>query len=391
MLKVSGLEKAYGSQVIFDNVSFVMNPGERIGLVGRNGHGKTTLFRMILGEEQPDAGVISIPSYYTIGHLSQHIHFIEDTVLKEGCLSLPVSEDGVDESYKVETIPMGLGFSVDDFNRNPNEFSGGYQVRLNLAKVLVSEPNLLLLDEPTNYLDIVSVRWLTRFLHRCKMRKIAGPTQKLYQQILQEEEIHEKTRINDEKKRSEVEEFINRFRAKATKAKAVQSRIKALEKMEKLDRLSDIRTLDFSFKSAPFPGKWLMSATNISFSYNQNDAPLINCLNIAVGKNDRMAIIGKNGKGKTTLLNLFAGELQPQAGTVQHNQNLNIAYFGQTNINRLTPQKTIEMEIMDTHPDCSRGVARKICGIMMVDGAKALKKIEVLSGGEKSRGLLGKF
>jgi ATP-binding cassette subfamily F protein 3 len=373
---------------------------------------------MILGEEHPDAGVISVPNYYTIGHLSQHIHFTEDTVLKEGCLSLPVSEDGIDESYKVETILMGLGFSVDDFNRNPNEFSGGYQVRLNLAKVLVSEPNLLLLDEPTNYLDIVSVRWLTRFLrawrdemiiithdrdfmdsvtthtmgiHRCKMRKIAGPTQKLYQQILQEEEIHEKTRINDEKKRSEVEEFINRFRAKATKAKAVQSRIKALEKMEKLDKLSDIRTLDFSFKSAPFPGKWLMNATNISFSYNQNEALLINGLNIAVGKNDRIAIIGKNGKGKTTLLNLLAGELQPQTGTVQHNQNLNIAYFGQTNINRLTPQKTVEMEIMDTHPDCNRGVARKICGIMMFDGDKALKKVSVLSGGEKSRVLLGKL
>ena len=418
MLKVSGLEKSYGSQVIFDNVSFVMNPGERIGLVGRNGHGKTTLFRMILGEEEPDAGVISVPNYYTIGHLSQHIHFTEDTVLKEGCLSLPVSEDGIDESYKVETILMGLGFTVDDFNRNPQEFSGGYQVRLNLAKVLVSEPNLLLLDEPTNYLDIVSVRWLTRFLrawrdemiiithdrdfmdsvtthtmgiHRSKMKKIAGPTQKLYQQIAQEEEIHEKTRIGDEKKRAEVEEFINRFRAKASKAKAVQSRVKALEKMEKLDKLSDIRTLDFSFKSAPFSGKFLMNATDISFAYNQGEAPLFHGLNIAVGKNDRIAVIGKNGKGKTTLLNLLAGEMQPQTGMVQHNQNLSIAYFGQTNINRLTPQKTVEMEIMDTHPDCNRGVARKICGIMMFDGDKALKKISVLSGGEKSRVLLGKL
>jgi len=418
MLKVSGLEKSYGSQVIFDNVSFVMNPGERIGLVGRNGHGKTTLFRMILGEEEPDAGVISVPNYYTIGHLSQHIHFTEDTVLKEGCLSLPVSEDGIDESYKVETILMGLGFTVDDFNRNPQEFSGGYQVRLNLAKVLVSEPNLLLLDEPTNYLDIVSVRWLTRFLrawrdemiiithdrdfmdsvtthtmgiHRCKMKKIAGPTQKLYQQIAQEEEIHEKTRIGDEKKSAEVEEFINRFRAKASKAKAVQSRVKALEKMEKLDKLADIRSLDFSFKSAPFSGKWLMSANDISFSYNQGEAPLFHGLNIAVGKNDRIAVIGKNGKGKTTLLNLLAGEMQPQTGMVQHNQNLSIAYFGQTNINRLTPQKTVEMEIMDTHPDCNRGVARKICGIMMFDGDKALKKISVLSGGEKSRVLLGKL
>src|SRR4030065_2135040 len=154
MIQANNLEKAYGRQVIFDDVSFTINPGERVGLVGRNGHGKTTLFRMILGEEHPDAGAISVPNNYTIGHLSQHIHFTEDTVLKEGCLSLPVSEDGIDESYKVEAILMGLGFTEDDFNRHPYEFSGGYQVRLNLAKVLVSEPNLLLLDQPTKYPDI---------------------------------------------------------------------------------------------------------------------------------------------------------------------------------------------------------------------------------------------
>ncbi|MFH1562361.1 MAG: ABC-F family ATP-binding cassette domain-containing protein [Nitrospirota bacterium] len=418
MLKVSGLEKAYGSQKIFDNVSFVVNPGERIGLVGRNGHGKTTLFRMILGEEPLDVGVISVPNHYTIGHLSQHIHFTEDTVLKEGCLSLPASEDGIDESYKVKTILMGIGLTLDDFDRSPLILSGGYQIRLNLAKVLISEPNLLLLDEPTNYLDIVSMRWLTRFLrswkgelmiithdrdfmdsvtthtmgiHRCKMQKIAGPTQNLYQQILQQEEIYEKTRVNDAKKRSEVEEFINRFRAKATKAKAVQSRIKSLEKMGKLEELSNIRTLDFSFRTAPFPGKWLMDVTNISFSYHQDGQLLINGLNVAVGKNDRIAIIGKNGKGKTTLLDILAGELQPQTGMVQHSQNLTIAYFGQTNINRLNPQKTVEQEIMDTHPDCNRGVARKICGTMMFSGDSALKKVKVLSGGEKSRVLLGKL
>ena len=418
MLKVSGLEKSYSGQEIFDNVSFVINPGERIGLVGRNGHGKTTLFRMILGEEQPDAGAISVPNHYTIGHLSQHIHFTEDTVLKEGCLSLPVSEDGIDESYKVEAILMGLGFSVDDFNRHPNEFSGGYQVRLNLAKVLVSEPNLLLLDEPTNYLDIVSVRWLTRFLrnwkdeliiithdrefmdsvtthtmgiHRCKMRKIAGPTQKLYQQIFQEEELHEKTRTNEEKKYKEVEQFINRFRAKASKAKAVQSRIKALEKKGKLEELAEIRTLDFEFKSAPFPGKWLMNVENLSFSYKQDSLPLIDGLSLSVGKKDRIAVIGKNGKGKTTLLNMLSGELQPQTGIVNHHPNLKVAYFGQTNISRLDPKKTVEQEIIDTHPDCSRGIARRICGIMMFSGDRALKKVEVLSGGEKSRVLLGKL
>ncbi|MBS1112597.1 MAG: transporter-related protein, partial [Nitrospirae bacterium] len=164
MIQVSSLSKAYGIQPIFDDVSFAVNSGERIGLVGRNGSGKTTLLRMIAGEEKPDAGVISIPNNYRIGYLSQHLMFSEDSVLKESCLGLKPSDDGTDESYKAESILMGLGFSVEDFARHPLDLSGGYQVRLNLAKLLVSEPNLLLLDEPTNYLDIVSIRWLTRFL-----------------------------------------------------------------------------------------------------------------------------------------------------------------------------------------------------------------------------------
>ena len=268
MLQVTNIEKSYGKQVLFDGVGFTVNPRERVGLVGRNGHGKSTLFRMILGEEHQDSGTITVPSGYTIGHLSQHIHFTEDTVLKEACLALPVNEDHIDESYKAEAILHGLGFTNDDFDRSPSSLSGGYQVRLNLAKVLVSEPNLLLLDEPTNYLDIVSVRWLTQFLrgwrnemiiithdrefmdsvtthtmiiHRCKMRKVAGSTSKLYDQILMEEEIYEKTRQNDEKKRKEVEQFINRFRAQATKASAVQSRVKALARHEKLDKLEEIK------------------------------------------------------------------------------------------------------------------------------------------------------
>ncbi len=168
MIQVSNLSKSYGTQVIFDDIGFTVNAGERIGLVGRNGHGKTTLFRMITGLEKPDSGVIGIPNNYTIGYLSQHLNFTENSVLKEGCLGLRSFEDGRDESYKVETILMGLGFSGEDFSRSPLDLSGGYQVRLNLAKLLVSEPNLLLLDEPTNYLDVVSIRWLTRFLRSWK-------------------------------------------------------------------------------------------------------------------------------------------------------------------------------------------------------------------------------
>ncbi|MDA8215108.1 MAG: ABC-F family ATP-binding cassette domain-containing protein [Nitrospiraceae bacterium] len=418
MIQVGNLSKAYGQQVIFDDIGFTVNAGERIGLVGRNGHGKTTLFKMILGEERPDDGIISIPNNYKVGHLSQHISFTEESVLKEGCLGLRPAEDGRDETYKVEAILMGLGFSADDFMRNPLELSGGYQIRLNLAKLLISEPNLLLLDEPTNYLDILSIRWLIQFLrnwknelilithdrdfmdsvtthtmgiHRCTIRKIEGPTQKLYEQILMEEEVYEKTRINEEKKRKETELFINRFRAQATRASAVQSKIKALQKKEKLEKISEIKNLDFEFRSEPFWGKWLVEANDLSFSFAPEVPPLIDKLSMTIGKDDRIAIIGKNGKGKTTLLNLLAGELMPLSGSVTHNPKLKLAYFGQTNIQRLDSQKTVEEEILDTLPEYNRRAARNICGIMMFEGDKALKKISVLSGGEKSRVLLGKL
>jgi ATP-binding cassette subfamily F protein 3 len=418
MLQVTNIEKSYGKQVLFDGVGFTINPRERVGLVGRNGHGKSTLFRMILGEEHQDSGTITVPSGYTVGHLSQHIHFTEDTVLKEACLALPMNEDHIDESYKAEAILHGLGFTNDDFDRPPSSLSGGYQVRLNLAKVLVSEPNLLLLDEPTNYLDIVSVRWLTQFLrawrnemiiithdrefmdsvtthtmiiHRCKMRKVAGGTQKLYDQILMEEEIYEKTRQNDEKKRKEVEQFINRFRAQATKASAVQSRVKALARHEKLDKLEEIRTLDFKFRSAPFEAKWLMTVEDLSFGFSKDGPKLIEGLSFGVGKKDRIAVIGKNGKGKTTLLNLLAGEMSPAGGDVKTHPNTKIAYFGQTNINRLRPEKTALQEVMDAHPDYAQGESRAICGLMMFEGDNALKKVSVLSGGERSRVLLGKL
>ena len=417
MIQINNISKAYGKQVLFASVTCTINSGERVGLVGRNGSGKSTLFRMILGEEHPDDGTITIPQGYSIGHLSQHISFTEKTVMQEACRSLIPRDDGIDETYKVKKILSGLGFTGEDFDGSPHRLSGGYQIRLNLAKVLVEGPNLLMLDEPTNYLDIVSIRWLgqvlrtwngeliiithdrnfmdsitthTMGIHRCKIRKIPGSTQKLYDQILLEEEVYEKTRINDEKKRQEVEQFINRFRAQANKAKAVQSRIRSLGRKERLERLAAAKNLDFSFEAAPFTGKQLLVAEDVSFGF-QRDTLLIDHLSIAIGRKDRIAIIGRNGKGKTTLLNLFAGEFTPLQGSITVHPATKIAYFGQTNINRLDPVKTVEQEIMDVHPDQSRGGARKICGLMMFEGDHALKKIAVLSGGERSRVLLGKI
>ncbi len=417
MLRAQNLTKSYGGQVLLDNVSFLMNKGERLGLVGRNGSGKTTVFRMILGEEEPDDGALVRPKGYTTGHLSQHLVFHEPTVLAEACTALPKSEDGIDLTYKAEAALMGLGFERTDFDRAPGEFSGGYQIRINLAKVLISEPNLLLLDEPTNYLDIVSVRWLKQYLrswpgelvvishdreflgsvtthtmliHRQGLRRMPGHIEKVIEQIATEEEVHEKTRVNEGKKRKRDERFIERFRYKASKAKAVQSRIKALDRKGQTEALSNERTLEFRFRPEPFHAPNVLKAKGLSFHYP--DGPtIVDNLTVDVSKGDRIAVIGKNGRGKTTLLNLLAGELTAQQGQVTLHPAVRQAYFGQTNIDRLDHKQTVEDEILSVHPDHNRSAARGICGLMMFEGDLAMKKVAVLSGGERSRVLLGKI
>ncbi|HRZ26332.1 MAG TPA: ATP-binding cassette domain-containing protein [Spirochaetota bacterium] len=414
MIKAVNLSKSYGAQTLFEGVNFTVNPRERVGLVGRNGHGKTTLIRIITGEDHADDGGISAPKDYRLGYVSQHLEFSRPAVLEECCLGLP--EHDKDDHWKAEKILFGLGFTVKDMKRDPVEFSGGYQVRLNLAKVLVSEPDMLLLDEPTNYLDILSIRWLANYLrqwkgelllvthdrsfmdsvvthtmgiHRKKVRKVEGNTQKLYDQILREEEIHEKTRMNDEKKRKEVELFITRFRAKARLAGMVQSRVKALDKQERLDRLEKIKNLDFSFTESPFNAKVLTTAEGLSFSYEKNGIPLIKDFSITIGRNDRICVIGKNGRGKSTLLRLLSGALKPDSGAIQSHPGMAMGYFAQTNTHVLNPGMTVEDEIMAA--GCERQEARNIAGAMLFEGDMALKKISVLSGGEKSRVLLGKI
>jgi len=400
MIRVENLKKSFGSQVLFDGANFKLNSKERIGLVGRNGHGKTTLFRLITGQESPDAGTIAVPRHYRIGYVHQEPAFTKDTVLKEGMTGLRDEEQ--DHHWKVEKVLAGLGFSKQDLPRHPQEFSGGFQVRLNLAKVLVSDPDLLLLDEPTNYLDITSIRWVARFLinwprelmlithDRGLMDMIVTHTLGIYHQISQDEEVYEKTRIKDERRRKEVEQFISRFRAKARLANLVQSRIKTLAKAGKREKLEKLKTLDFSFRSSPFDAKQVMSMRNLSFAYGPQK-PLIKNFDITVGTRDRICVVGKNGKGKTTLLKLMSGVLRAQKGEIAYHDTVVKGVFEQTNLKTLVDERTIEEEILFSHPDVDRRLARNICGAMLFEGDDALKKIGVLSGGEKSRVMLGKL
>lgn len=416
MISVRNLSKSFGTQLLFSDVTFSVMPGDRVGLVGRNGHGKTTLFRVITGAESADGGEVTVSKGYRIAHMSQEPRFTRATPVDDVC-TVPRDEEE-SQRWKAEKVLSGLGFSEADMTRPVEEFSGGFRMRINLAKTLIEEADLLLLDEPTNFLDIVSIRWLERFLegrrgelmlithdrtfmdrvttqimgiHRTRLRKVRGDTQTYYDQIAQEEQVHESRRINQENKRKQMEEFISKFRAKARQANLAQSRMKTLEKTQNLEKLAPVDTLSFSFNTHASSARNMLHVKDLRFSYSGTEPWLIDGLSLTVENRDRICVVGKNGKGKSTLLKLLAGEVAPVDGRIERHPATASAYYGQAGVAGLRDDAAVMDEIASANPEMDRTRIRSICGAMMFSGDDALKRINYLSGGEKSRVLLGKL
>ena len=415
MITFTNISLSFLGKKLLDDINFQLNSKEKIGLIGRNGSGKSTLLSLILNRLEPDDGKIIISKNYKIGLVEQKIEFSYETVLDEIISVLP--DERYYESWKGEKILSGLGFTTEEILQNPKNLSGGNQVKVNLAKLLLDEPDLLLLDEPTNYLDIFSIKWLQNFLHNWKkelilithdrffmdsiishtiyihrntVRKIEGNSKKLLNLIKKEEDIYESTRVNQVKDRKRKEEWIKRFQSKATLASRAQSRVKMLEKEVVLEKLNYDENLNFHFNYLLYKSKKSMiEVENIRFGYSSKNI-LINDLTFKLNKGDKVCVIGKNGKGKSTLLKLLVGEEKIISGSITNNL-LETGYFGQMNIDRLNSELTIYEELYKSANNKNETEIRKICAQVMFKGDTVEKKIGVLSGGEKSRVMLGKI
>jgi len=415
MIELINISKSYPTSELYSELNLRLNSGDKVGLVGRNGTGKSTLFKLILGEEHPDMGEIKFPKNYKIGALKQYFNFSEKKLIDE--TSSALSEENKYDVYKAEKMLFGLGFSEEDLEKDPKSFSGGFQIRINLAKLLLTEPNMLLLDEPTNYLDILSIRWLKAFLKsfqgevilithdrefmdsvcthtlgivRRRAFVIPGGTRKFFEQILANEEHHEKQKIAQEKKIKDLEEFIAKNKARAATSTLAQSKVKILEKMDILEDINYDANLNFDFNYKDTSAKFLVEVNDLSFGYTKDNI-LFKNITFALSRGETIGIIGKNGKGKSTLLNTIAGELEALSGSVNFHPSCEFGHFGQTNISHLNAKNTIMDEIYSVNHKLSEAVIRSICGLMMFSGDNAKKKISLLSGGEKSRVMLGKI
>jgi ATP-binding cassette subfamily F protein 3 len=457
MLAVNNLSVNYGERYLFDNISFTINPHDRIGLVGSNGAGKTTLLKIIAGINAPMEGSVNKARFVTVGYLPQEAEVNSDLSLYKEVESafediLQIEEE-LNEAYKrlsdvdhtteeyaelleiigelqhkqenadafrlkskIETVLMGLGFRVQDLERSVREFSGGWQMRIALAKLLLLEPSVLLLDEPTNHLDIESLQWLEEYLKNYNGAIILVShdrafldtlTKKTFALSLGKMEIYsgnysyyEKERVmrkellmnamkNQQQQLKQTQEFIERFRYKATKARQVQSRIKQLEKIDIIEVEDEEEEIHFHFPQAQQSGRIVMMLKNIRKAYN--DKIVYDNLNYTIERGDRIAIVGVNGAGKSTLSKLAAGVESFQSGERKEGYNVIVSYFAQHQAEELDLNKEVLETVDEVAVGEIRTKLRSILGSFLFRGDDVFKKVKVLSGGEKSRLALAKM
>lgn len=419
MISVEHLSIEFSSRPILDDISFLINKKDRIALVGKNGAGKTTLLRLIAGEYTPTAGTITRDSGLTIGYLPQVMLFTDERTLREEVMSIYTTtnvEDMLDSGSEARFIAemdrtiIGLGFERKDFNRPCSEFSGGWRMRIELAKILLRHPDLLLLDEPTNHLDIESIRWLEDFLVSSQStlllvshdrafidnvtnRTIEITLGRIYDYnvpyskfiILRQERHEQQVRAyqNQQKMIKDTEDFIERFRYKATKAVQVQSRIKQLERLDRLEvDIEDTSRLNLRFPPAPRSGDFPVITEDLRKDFGQKT--IFHDVNLTIRRGEKVAFVGKNGEGKTTLVRCIMGQLD-YYGTLKIGHNVRIGYFAQNQASLLDGEMTVFDTIDRVAVGDIRTKIRDILGAFMFGGENSEKKVKVLSGGERSR------
>ena len=416
MLSVEHLSIEYSSRPILDDITFLINPRDRVALVGKNGAGKTTLLRLLAGIETPTSGRISKMGDLTIGYLPQVMMHVDGKTLKEDVLSIMKKEDDGATGEKARFIAemdrtiIGLGFERKDFDRLCSEFSGGWRMRIELAKILLQHPDILLLDEPTNHLDIESIQWLEdflktnssalvlvshdrAFLDNVTTRTIEITLGRIYDynapysqfKILRQERHEQQVRayLNQQKMIQETEEFIERFRYKATKAVQVQSRIKQLEKLERLEvDIEDQSRLSLRFPPAPRSGDFPVIIEDLRKDFG--DHTVFQDATFTIRRGEKVAFVGKNGEGKTTLVRCIMGQLD-YMGNLKIGHNVKIGYFAQNQAALLDGELTVFQTIDNVAVGDIRTQIRNILGAFMFGGEASEKKVKVLSGGERSR------
>jgi len=450
VISLSSVSKQYGRQVLFVDASFQLNPGEKVGLVGPNGAGKTTLFRMIVGEESPDEGDVSVPKRTTIGYFRQDVEemsgrsVLDEAIAGSGRLGIlhhqlealqhdmtdPAKADDMDrilarfgevqEEYEhlggygleaqAREVLHGLGFDDRRIDADVGLLSGGWKMRVAMARVLLGAPDVLLMDEPTNHLDIESIVWLEEFLKsragallmtshdREFMNRVVTKIAEIdggeitaysgnYDFYERERAIREANReaayARQQAMLAKEQRFIERFSAHAAKAAQVQSRVKALEKIEKIELPKKRRVVRFDFRQPPRSGDQVAVLEGVSKAYG--DRVVHDGLSMTIRRGERWCVMGRNGAGKTTLLRMVAGVLAPDSGRIALGASLKTGYFAQQALDLLDPELTIEEQLQKDFPDESIGVLRNLAGAFQFSGDDIDKKIRALSGGEKTR------